>query len=77
MLSNDLSCIKKCVKAGVGIGLGREYPLAKKSKNIEFLNVSDFNETQTVCVYYKKQNAFGNVEHFLNFLKSKARAVSQ
>ena len=33
----------------------------------------DLNETQTIYAYYKKQAAYGNVEHFLNFLKSKVK----
>ncbi len=69
--SNDLQCNRKFVEAGVGIGLGREYPRATLSPNMECLDVSDFNETQNICGYYKKQSAYGNVEHFLNFLKSK------
>lgn len=69
--SNDLRCIEKCVEAGVGIGLGREYPRPRLSNNIEYLDVTDFNEKQTICSYYKKQSAYGNVEHFLKFLKSK------
>ncbi len=70
--SNDLQCNRKFVKSGVGIGLSREYPLAKPSHGVEYLDVADFNESQAVYGYYKKDSAYGNVEHFLNFLKSKA-----
>ena len=69
--SNDILCNKRCVEANVGIGLTREYPHSKKSDNIEFLDISDFNEKQTICAYYRKQSAYGNIEHFLNFLKNK------
>ncbi len=69
--SNDISCNRKFVEAGVGIGLGREYSHSEKSKNVEYLDVTDFNEKQTICSYYRKQSAYGNIEHFLNFLKSK------
>lgn len=69
--SNDILCNRKCVEAGVGIGLAREYPHFKKSEPVEYLDISDFNEKQTICAYYRKQSAYGNVEHFLNFLKSK------
>lgn len=71
MQSNDISCNSKFVEAGVGIGLGREYPNLRKSKNVECLNVTDFNEKQIICCYYRKQAVYGNVKHFLNFLKSK------
>ncbi len=71
VLSNDISCNRKFVEAGVGIGLGREYQNSRKSKNVEYLNITDFNETQTICCYFRKQSVFGNVEHFLTFLKGK------
>lgn len=70
--TNDLQCNRKCVEAGVGIGLVREYPQQKFHGNMAYLDVTDFNEQQTICCYYKKQSAYGNVQHFLNFLKSKA-----
>ncbi len=70
---NDLYCSRKFIEAGIGIGLGREYPKSTISSNIEYLDVSDLNETQTIYAYYKKQAAYGNVEHFLNFLKSKVK----
>lgn len=69
--SNDILCNRKCVEAGVGIGLGREYSHSKKSENTVYLDVTDFNEKQTICAYYRKESAYGNIEHFLKFLKSK------
>lgn len=69
--SNDIYCNRKFVEAGVGIGLGREYPHSGKSENVEYLNVTDFNEKQTICSYYRKQSTYGNIGHFMNFLKSK------
>lgn len=68
--SNDVSCTKRCVEAGVGIGLARIVQNKAPLADMCYLNVSDFNETQTLCVYYKKSSAYGNVEHFLNFLTS-------
>ena len=66
--SNDISCTKKCVEAGVGIGITR-IPRGQKPLNDSYyLDVVDFKETQTLCVYYKKSSVYGNVEHFLNFL---------
>ena len=69
--SNDLLCNRKFVEADIGIGLDRAYPWGDPSDKLAYLNVSDFNEQQTICAYYQKQSAYGNVEHFLNFLKSK------
>ena len=70
--SNDLQCNRKFVEAGVGIGLAREYDGSKSKEKTEILNVVDFNEQQTICAYYKKSSDYGNVNHFLNFLKRKA-----
>lgn len=70
--SNDLQCNRKFVEAGVGIGIGREYPHASMPENLSYLDVIDFNEKQTICAYYKKPSAYGNVMHFLNFLKNNA-----
>ncbi len=69
--SNDLMCLRKCIEAGVGIGLSREYPRTNMPPGIEHLDVVDFDVRQTICCYYKKQDAYGNVEHFINFLKKK------
>lgn len=68
---NDLLCNRKFVEAGVGIGLGRAYPWGEPLKGVEVLNITDFQEMQTICCYYKEQSAYGNVEHFLNFMKTK------
>ena len=70
-LSNDLSCLRKFEEAGIGICLSREYPNAKHSENTEILNVTDFQEAQTICIYCRQTSAYGNVSHFLDFLKSK------
>lgn len=67
---NDILCYKKCLEAGVGIGLGRD-DAKDESDSVKFLEVTDFDVRQTVYSYYKKQSAYGNVEHFLKFLKSK------
>ena len=66
--SNDISCTKRCVEAGVGIGLARIYQNQSQRTDLCYLDVSDFNEAQTLCVYYKKSAAYGNVAHFLHFL---------
>lgn len=69
--TNDVQCNRKCVEAGVGIGLGREYPQLILPNTQKYLNVTDFNEEQTICSYYKKQSAYGNVRHFLKFMENK------
>ncbi len=64
--SNDIECNEKLISSGIGIGLG-----STTTKNTAFLDISDFDERYTIYCYYKAQSNYGNVEHFLNFLKSK------
>ncbi|MBQ8526048.1 MAG: LysR family transcriptional regulator [Clostridia bacterium] len=68
---NDLQCYGKWISSGAVIGLGREYG-ETASNGIVHLDVTDFDERQTICCYYKKQAAYVNVANFLEFLKSKA-----
>lgn len=72
--TNDVQCYRKCLEANVGIGIGRDDP-AEYSPNTRFLDVTDFDVRQTVCGFYKKQTAYGNVEHFLRFIKSKSSGI--
>lgn len=69
--SNDLSCTKKCVESGIGIGVARIDGNEQFASNLCYLDVLDFNETQTLCLYYKKSAAYGNVKHFLEFFIGK------
>lgn len=64
--SNDILCNERLIGSGIGIGLG-----STTTKNTTFLDISDFDERYTIYCYYKSQSNYGNVEHFLNFLKSK------
>lgn len=66
--SNDILCFEKLVASGVGIGIGREKKLVD-SDRIAYLDVTDFDERYTVYAYFKKQANYGNVKHFLDFLK--------
>ena len=65
---NDIGCYEKMIASGIGIGLGREN---LKSEKIATLNVSNFNQEYTVFAYYKETENYGNVRHFLDFLKEK------
>lgn len=65
--SNDIECIEKLIASGIGIGLG----LGMKVKpGTQFLDITDFDERYTVYAYFKQQANYGNVKHFLDFLKS-------
>lgn len=66
--SNDIKCYDTLIKSGMGIGLGRK----NTDDSLICLDVSDFSQIYTVCTYYKEQAAYGNVDHFLKFLKNNA-----
>ena len=67
--SNDMKYYEKLVESGIGIE--RENPKSIRTRNITYLDVADFYEESIVCAYYKKEAAYGNVEHFLKFLRGK------
>lgn len=67
--SNDIQCFEKLIASGIGIGIGREKKLTASDK-IAYLDVTDFNERYTVHAYFKQQANYGNIKHFLDFLKS-------
>ena len=68
MQTNDAACYSRCIEAGVGLALSRRYG---NNLRATFLQVTDFDERQTVYVYYKKQVGRKNVENFVRFLKIK------
>lgn len=70
--SNDLTCNRKFVESGVGIGISRiEETAGAPNKKTCNLNVADFQETQVICAYFKKECAYGNIAHFLEYLKKR------
>lgn len=69
--SNDIKCYEKWIAAGMGIGIAREHH-AQNLEKTAFLNVTDFDEHYTVYAYYKKQENYGNMKHFVDFLKLKS-----
>ena len=69
---NDHICYKKCIASGLVLGLSRDYPHKPNDGTTRFLDVKDFNERQTICAIYKKESAYGNIKHFLDFLRSKS-----
>lgn len=72
---NDTACFLKIIESGVAIGAGGEKSIQiKNNLRVEPLNVTDFREYQTVCVYYKKEAAYGNVKRFIDFLSMKGGA---
>jgi DNA-binding transcriptional LysR family regulator len=69
---NDADCFFKFIAAGAAIGAAGE-SAAHEGRGIAPLDVRDFEKTQTVCVYYRREGAFGGVRKFIDFLKKNAQ----
>lgn len=67
--SNDIKCHEKLLASGIGIGLIRDS--GQTPPEIAYLDVADFAADYEVCAYYNQQAAYGNILHYLNFLKTK------
>lgn len=65
--TNDKACYDRLIAAGVGIGIAREDGGATDGT---YLDISDFDERYTVYAYYKSHAYYGNVKHFIDFLKA-------
>ena len=69
---NDHICYQKCIASGLVLGLSRDYPHKPYDGTTRFLDVKDFNERQTICALDRKESAYGNIKHFLDFLRNKS-----
>ena len=66
---NDRQCLQYYVQADMGLTLGAYRALKDNTQdNIAPLNVTDFNETQSVYVYYRANGQNASVTDFCNFL---------
>lgn len=67
--SNDRQCLLRCADAGMGLILGSRRALQDElEKNLIALNLSDFDEIQSVYAYHRR-TIDNTVKHFLGFLK--------
>ena len=73
---NDADCFFKFIASGAAIGAAGERA-ARADRGILPLQVSDFDCTQTVCVYYKKDGAVGSVRNFIEFLQKSAQSTQK
>ena len=71
-ISNDRECYERLLRAGVGIGLGREDTENDRAA-LAYLDLWDFDEIYSVFCYYKKESFYGNVKSFVDFLRTKVR----
>jgi len=73
---NDSACFGKIIGSGTALGVLGELAIRQDGNfGVTALNVTDFNEYQTVCLYYKKEAAYGNVRKFMDFLRDPAGEI--
>lgn len=71
MECNDYQCYDRCVRGGMGLGITLEGQSGNPPAGTEFLDISDFDERYIVYVYYKKQEYYGNIKEFIDYLKTR------
>lgn len=67
---NDYACRDICILAGGVFGLTMGNTTNSCLPNVQYLDISDFNEQITTKIYYKKEAYNGAVKLFVDFLKS-------
>lgn len=70
--TEDLICHKALIYQGVGIGVSRG---TLSPEQTAILNVTDFNERQTICAYTHAVEKDETVEDFLLFLKKRSQFI--
>ena len=76
---NDSYCLAQYVTAGMGLTLGSRRALENTiEKDMVSLDITDFNETQLVCVYHKRitEHAVA-IKDFCDFLYAKRQNAIQ
>ncbi len=69
---NDRQCLQYYVQADMGLTIGAYRALTDTTQNgISPLKVTDFNEIQSVYVFYRKENQNHSIKAFCDFLYSK------
>lgn len=70
---DDYDCRTKALLTGICLGLNfGNQDENSRNANTQFLMISDFREELAINVYYKKENCNGNIERFVDLLKSSA-----
>lgn len=68
VMCNDIECYERLIDEGMGVALGIHTGTAG-----QYLDVTDFHERYTVCGYYRKEDYYGNIKSFLDFLRQRAK----
>lgn len=73
---NDSACFRKIISSGIAIGVTGELAgNAESNMTLVPLNVTDFKYEQTICMYYKKDNNYGNTARFMSFVRDSINNV--
>lgn len=67
---NDYACRDHCILSGGIFGLTLGNTTNSPLPNVQYLEISDFNEQITAKLYYKKQSYTGVVKLFVDFVKT-------
>ena len=67
---NDYACRDHCILSGGVFGLTLGNTTNSALPNVQYLEISDFNEQITANLYYKKTACTGAVKLFVDFIKS-------
>lgn len=70
---NDYTCRDKCILNGLGLGVTLGNTTNSILPDVQYLDITDYNEKFVTCLYYKKQSYFGNVKQFIDFVKSRIK----
>ncbi len=68
--ANDIKCYERFIESGIGIGLARMDSSLSGNSSVRALDIKDFAPLYTVCCYYKRHSAYGNVRMFLSLLEN-------
>jgi len=67
---NDSACFRKIISSGIAIGVTGQFSRnADSTVSLVPLNVTDFNYEQTICMYFKRENNYGNTARFMSFIR--------
>lgn len=67
---NDSACFRRIISSGIAIGVTGEFAQGTQSDTpLKALNVTDFHYEQTICIYYKEAENYGNAANFISFIR--------
>ncbi len=71
MECNDYNCRDKCLLAGMGLGITLGNTTNSVLPQVQYLDITDFNERFITTIYYRPSSYNGNIKAFLDFIRAK------